>query len=66
MSKNRMTLMSFVNFCATNPEMRFWQALAAWSGFTIFTGPTNVSADVIARRAGDMIRDTFNWEGHRE
>lgn len=30
--RNKLVLMSFVNFCAENPQLRFWQALCVWSG----------------------------------
>lgn len=32
-SKNKTQLNSFIEFCCRHPELRFWQALAAWSGY---------------------------------
>lgn len=34
-SKNSKLVKSFVRFAEKNPEMRFWQALLNWSGFSI-------------------------------
>ena len=33
--KSGKLLAEFVMFCAAHPEMRFWQALAEWSGWGI-------------------------------
>jgi len=55
------TLDSFVKFCTENPELRFWQALRAWSG-----------ADKIIYYRGygtfteSGYEDTFYWEGKNE
>jgi hypothetical protein len=67
MSKNRMVLMSFVNFCAVNPDLRFWQALAAWAGGTIFIQNTAPKGELITDllQREPSLRDTFYWEGHR-
>jgi hypothetical protein len=52
-NKNRLTLMSFVNYCATHPEQRFWQALRNW-----------VAADyILVQSEGCPPRDTFYFEG---
>ena len=32
------TLKSFVEFCEEHPELRFWQALFAWTGEDIRVG----------------------------
>lgn len=60
-SKNRLTLMSFVHYCATHPNERFWQALRNWSGARF------VLAVYSSRIASDFIRidnfDTFYREG---
>ena len=31
-NKNEKQLVSFVEYCQTHPEERFWQALRNWSG----------------------------------
>ena len=31
-SKNSLVLGDFVAYCLAHPELRFWQALRAWSG----------------------------------
>lgn len=59
-AKNRLVLMSFVNYCAANPELRFWQALAGWSGFCIFAGH---DPEYTLQHA--PVKDTFHWIGHR-
>jgi len=33
-NKNQKTLNSFVEYCQQHPELRFWQALRNWSGFS--------------------------------
>ena len=41
----------FLAFCEAHPELRFWQALLAWSGQGfIWAGPDDASRD-----------DTFYW-----
>jgi hypothetical protein len=54
---NRLTLMSFVNYCAANPDLRFWQALANWSGHDIFASP-------VLHGRGES-KDTWEWTGPR-
>jgi hypothetical protein len=56
-SKNRLTLMSFVNYCAMHPEERFWEALKNWSG----EGYILVS-NVEPHHSG-TVEDTFFREG---
>jgi hypothetical protein len=45
------TLISFVLYCITHSELRFWQALSGWSGYKI-----------IADTPGIDQSDTFYWE----
>lgn len=54
MNKNRniKLLDEFARFCYDNPELRFWQALRAWSGFR-FIGVSNDNV---------VYKDTFFWE----
>jgi len=37
-SKNKLLLDDFVGYCGSHPELRFWQALLAWSGYTAILG----------------------------
>jgi hypothetical protein len=34
--RNGATVEDFHQFCKENPQLRFWQALCAWSGQTVF------------------------------
>lgn len=53
MSKNIELAEDFYNYCKNHPELRFWQALRAWSGVW-FVGISN---------DGIYFKDTFFWEG---
>ena len=65
--KSREPLSSFIRYCVTHPELRFWQALRNWSGYSfILTSnrpPYEWEPEVGNRDAS--IVDTFNWEGRR-
>jgi hypothetical protein len=59
MNKNVEVLGDFMRYCRLHPELRFYQALAAWSGY-----------DIIARtrihlgpESTERNEDTFYWEG---
>lgn len=53
-NKNLKLLLSFFTFCANHPELRFWQALQAWSGYC--------QVLVIEEPEGEEI-DTYYFEG---
>lgn len=38
MNKNEIKLKSFVAFCKQHPDLRFWQALVAWSDYNVIYG----------------------------
>ena len=64
--QNRLTLMAFVNYCAQNPDLRFWQALASWSGQTILAVPAYAWANRVLYECGrlnlyDFVTDTWEW-----
>lgn len=61
--RNKLVLMSFVNFCAENPDMRFWQALSAWAEGTILFLKTPARGD--AYEAG-FLANTLSWTGRRK
>jgi hypothetical protein len=62
-TRNGRTLMSFVLYCISNPDQRFWQALRNWSGFN-FIGVTNdFGGDPIRGYEPQNFVDTFGWEG---
>jgi hypothetical protein len=50
-------LKEFSKFCWDNPELRFWQALAAWTGSLICAG--KYISDGKHGRPG--LADTFFW-----
>ena len=49
-TRNSKVLLDFVEFCESNPELRFWQALFAWVG--------------VPGRGGILVggEDPFYWE----
>jgi len=51
-SKNQKLLQEFTEFCAANPELRFWQALCAWADLNIWA---EVPGD------GNKPTDVFYW-----
>lgn len=61
MNKNKDLLNSFVEYCYKNPELRFWQALVGWSGFSKIIAETYNWTE----KGGEEIKqqDTFYWEG---
>jgi hypothetical protein len=56
-TRNEEPLQSFSAFCQANPDLRFWQALRAWSGY----GAVFVADDSDATG----LKNTFSWEGRR-
>lgn len=52
-SRNESQLRDFSEYCRENPELRFWQALAAWSGYH----------KILVSDVGCKPVDTFYWEG---
>ncbi len=56
-TRNEEQLESFTRFCRANPDLRFYQALRAWSGY----GAVFVADDA----DGAGLRNTFYWEGRR-
>ncbi len=60
--RNKLTLMSFVNYCAANPNLRFWQALAEWAEVdNVMVGKLDFKNQITAK-----VQDTFYWEGRRQ
>lgn len=57
-SKNAVLLGEFMEFCAEHPELRFWQALAAWTGRSVYL--SRFGAHYVDVRE---IKDTFYFEG---
>lgn len=35
-TRNSVVLEDFMKFCRDNPQLRFWQALRAWSGHQVY------------------------------
>lgn len=61
-ARHHETLMDFLNYCHDHPELRFWQALRAWSGYN------KILAQDVYQSQGypsGVDRDTFYWEGKR-
>ena len=55
--RSRGPLTSFIRYCVTHPEERFWQALRNWSGYSFIYGSTN--------QMFENMHDTFYIEGKR-
>lgn len=53
-TRNSKLLASFVGYCKAHPSERFWQALRNWAQAGNF---------IFASHDGDVMNDTFNWEG---
>lgn len=64
-SRNGKTLDSFIDYCVKHPELRFWQALATWSGFGFVfasdTGPHDLNTFSV-----NDLENTYYWEGRNE
>lgn len=56
MNKNKEKLESFTAFCEKNPELRFWQALLAW------TKENYKDHDGEIYNINVNATDTFYWE----
>lgn len=52
-SRNQAALDDFARYCQAHPELRFWQALRAWSG----------AAYVLSVDAQGKMLDTYYREG---
>jgi hypothetical protein len=52
------TLKSFVDYCEKNKSLRFWQALASWSGYNFIYGSYAESRD-------EALDDTFYIEDEK-
>ena len=65
-TRNSKTLDSFVAYCESNPQLRFWQALLNWSGlpFIVKFGTAPVYVKAVDESGQQVeIEDTYNWEG---
>lgn len=65
-TRNSVVLASFVAYCETHPDERFWQALRNWSGYHLITAITIAFRPVTGVTYSEAFRtehDTFNWEG---
>jgi hypothetical protein len=61
-SRNGKVLESFVGYCITHPDERFWQALRNWSA-AAFIFASGVPLYEIDTPVAGCVKDTFNWEG---
>jgi hypothetical protein len=61
--RNLDTACSFFVFCLTHPQLRFWQALVSWAGYSkIIAVPPSLDTKY-GRTPQETHFDTFNWEG---
>jgi len=63
MNKNEKLLADFSAFCAKHPELRFWQALRAWSGFSaiLVADKQDLTSNILTG-----LQDTYYWDGKTE
>ncbi len=59
-TRNSEMLASFVHYCETHPQLRFWQALRNWCGWSFV-----LVADESNHANITDIKDTFYWEGKK-
>jgi hypothetical protein len=60
-TRNSEVLASFVAYCESHPEERFWQALRNWTRYSLILA-VPVGDGYLSD--GDGFRyDTFHWEG---
>jgi hypothetical protein len=64
-SRNGKLLESFVGYCITHPNERFWQALRNWAnvGYILASGISPVNMQDADAVVPGVVKDTFNWEG---
>lgn len=61
MTRNSKLLQEFSEYCNSNTDQRFWQALRNWSGADYIMCCNGDEFDV--RTADDMgMKDTYYWE----
>lgn len=65
--RNELTAESFYRYCQMNPQLRFWQALRNWSGYSFILRsqhpiPSNPN-EIVPEEFIDGLQDTFNIEG---
>ena len=44
-TRNSKALSSFVEYCESQPELRFWQALRIWAGYQFIYAANNSAED---------------------
>ena len=54
------TLKSFVDYCEKNKSLRFWQALANWSGYNFIYGSNEPEHEV-----NQNLEDTYYIEDEK-
>lgn len=70
-TRNSKTLRSFIRYCVTHPEERFWQAIRNWSEYNKIVGVTidwkKVPEPNPLMESGytEYHINTFNLEGRR-
>lgn len=57
--KSLELLNSFVHYCIRNPELRFWQALRNWSGYSFIYASDATPFNIADNH---LLKDTYYWE----
>jgi len=60
----RPTTASFLDYADGHPNLRFWQALASWSGHHIFACPVSYvppDGEVVSQLVLFPVVDTYEW-----
>lgn len=63
MTRNSKALDSFVEYCESHPQERFWQALRNWSKWNFILGTNTPPRDLVIDYTGrGLVQDTFYLE----
>ena len=58
--RSQIVLADFVGFCEKNPDLRFWQALAAWTGSDVFLSKGVLPTELLEKNKS--LVDPFYFE----
>ncbi len=69
LNQNR-TLKSFIAFYGKHPELRFWQALSAWTKVSFILTSTHFDSEmfdkVFLKKNIVTVKDTYFWKGKKK
>lgn len=66
-ARSGAVLYDFVKFCVNNPDLRFWQALRAWTRVNFILTSAHPISDIERGLGSESgLRDTFYWENKND